>query len=63
MAVSWDAALCSLVYINLRFRGYYKAIALTMEAVITPETSVNIYQTTRLDIPETAIFILIAVRT
>jgi hypothetical protein len=38
-------------------------IALMMEAVRTSETSVNFYQTTRCNIPEEIIFILVAVRT
>jgi hypothetical protein len=39
------------------------AIALTMEAASTSETSVNFYQTTRSNIPEDVIFIFTAVRT
>jgi hypothetical protein len=40
-----------------------KPRALMVQAVSTFETSVNIYQTTRRNIPEEAIFILVAVRT
>jgi hypothetical protein len=40
MTVFWDAAPCSL------------AIALMMEAARTSETSVNVYQTIRRNIPE-----------
>jgi hypothetical protein len=48
MAAFWDIAPCSLVDIDRRFR----AIALMMEALSTSETSVNIYQTTRRNVPE-----------
>jgi hypothetical protein len=46
MSVFWDVAPCSLVEIDLRF------IAMNMEAVSNSETSVNFYETTRLNIPE-----------
>jgi hypothetical protein len=38
-------------------------IALMMEAVSSSETLVSVYQTTRRNIPEDAIFIIVAVRT
>jgi hypothetical protein len=38
-------------------------IALMMEAESTSESSVNFYKTTRRNIPETAMFILAAVKT
>jgi hypothetical protein len=38
-------------------------IVLMMEAVSIPETSVNFYETTRSNIPESYLFILAAVRT
>jgi hypothetical protein len=43
-AVFWDVAPCSLVDIDRRFRG--------AEAVSSSETSVNIDETTRRNIPE-----------
>jgi hypothetical protein len=52
MAVVWDVAPCSLLEIDRRFRGDVVIIALIMEVVNTSETSVNIYQTTRRNIPE-----------
>jgi hypothetical protein len=51
-AVFWDVAPCSLVGVYPRFRGAASIIALTMEAIFMPETSVNFYQTTRRNIPE-----------
>jgi hypothetical protein len=52
MAVFWDVSLCSLVYIDRRFRGAYcHIVALMMEAVSSSETSVSMYQTRR-NIPE-----------
>jgi hypothetical protein len=41
--------MCSLVETDRRFRD---VIARIMEAVITPETSINFYQTTRRNKPE-----------
>jgi hypothetical protein len=52
MTVFWYDAPRSLVHIDRRFRGAYCFIALLMEAVNTSETSVNICQTTRRNIPE-----------
>jgi hypothetical protein len=52
MLVLCDNALCSLVDIDRRFKGAY-CIALMMEAVrFFSETSVIVYQTTQLNIPE-----------
>jgi hypothetical protein len=48
MVVFWDVAPCSLVEIDRRFR----AIALTIEAVSTSETSAILYQTKRCNILE-----------
>jgi hypothetical protein len=48
MAVSWDVAPCGLVDTDQRFRG----LLMMTDAVSSSETSVNIYQTTRCDIPE-----------
>jgi hypothetical protein len=53
MAVFWDVAPCGLAEIDRRFRGPYFIIrAMVMETISTSETSVNFYQTTRLNIPE-----------
>jgi hypothetical protein len=52
LAVFWNVAPCSLIEIDRRFRGVYRPIALVMEVVSSSETSVNIYQTTRPNIPE-----------
>jgi hypothetical protein len=52
MAVFWDAALCSLV-------GTVRRITLVMEAVISSETSVSIYQITSVTSQKTAIFTLV----
>jgi hypothetical protein len=54
MAVFWDVAPCSLVDIDRRFRCAYclHHQALMTETVSTSETSANIYQTTRRNIPE-----------
>jgi hypothetical protein len=60
MAVFWVVAPCSLVEVYRRFRGAYY---LMMEAVSTSETSVNIYQITRLNIPEDSHLTLVAMRT
>jgi hypothetical protein len=49
MAVFWDVAPCSLVESNRLISNF---IALMMEAVSTPETSVSLYQTIRRNIPE-----------
>jgi hypothetical protein len=48
MTVFFNAALCSLVEIDRCFR----AIALNMKGVITSETPVDFYETTRRDISE-----------
>jgi hypothetical protein len=45
MTVFWDVSPCSLVQID-------RLIALMMEAVSTSETSINLYWTTRRNIPE-----------
>jgi hypothetical protein len=60
MAVFWDVAPCSLVDIGRRFTGAYcphhqgdeTLIAVMMGTVSTFETSADIYQTTRRNIPE-----------
>jgi hypothetical protein len=53
MTVFWEVAPCSLVEIELHFRGAYASIiTLMMEAVSTFETLVSFCQTTRRDIPE-----------
>jgi hypothetical protein len=55
MTVLWDVAPCSLVDIYRRFRGVYclhHQGDLMMEAVITSETSIIFYETTRRNIPE-----------
>jgi hypothetical protein len=61
MTVFWDVALCSLVEVDGRFRSAYflrdqsssvTMTALIMEAVNTYETSVNLYESTRRNIPE-----------
>jgi hypothetical protein len=52
MAVFWDDAPRSLVDIDRRFRGAVKLIALMMEAAKSYETSLDIHQTTRCNIPE-----------
>jgi hypothetical protein len=51
----WDIAPCSPVAVNQRFGGVYclhNQVALMMEAVNTSERSVNLYGTTRRNIPE-----------
>jgi hypothetical protein len=57
MTASWDAAPCSLVEVCLCFRGVQhpssgRWVTLMIEAESTSETSLNFYQTTRLNIPE-----------
>jgi hypothetical protein len=53
MTFFWVVVPCSLVEVYQRFRGtYWATIALMMETASTFETSVNIYQTTRRNIPE-----------
>jgi hypothetical protein len=52
MTVFWNFVPFSLVEIYRRFTGACYLIDLIMEAVSTSETSVNIYQTTRRNIPE-----------
>jgi hypothetical protein len=49
----WDVAMYSKIDTDRRFRGDYclHQISLMMEAISTSETSVNIYQTTRQNIP------------
>jgi hypothetical protein len=49
MAVFWDFAPCSLLDTDLRFRSSY---CLHHQGGRTSEISVNIYQTTRRNIPE-----------
>jgi hypothetical protein len=56
-----DLSPCSLAEIDQRFRG--AEITLMMEAVITSETLVNFYETTRCKTQKTVIFILAAFRT
>jgi hypothetical protein len=54
-AAFWDIAPCSLVEGDRRFRGasIIRAMsALTIEAVRTSKTSVNLYEITRCNIPE-----------
>jgi hypothetical protein len=51
MAAFWDVAPCSLVDNDTCFR-VLTAIVLMMKTVNISETSVNIYQTTRHNIPE-----------
>jgi hypothetical protein len=79
MAVFWDVALCSLAYIDRRFRGHYCLhnhgeslwllpttsmwITLTMKAVSSSGTLVKIYQTTRCNSQENSHSTLVAVRT
>jgi hypothetical protein len=48
MAVFWVVALCRLEKVYRRFRAI-RGIALILEAACTSETSVNFYQTTRLN--------------
>jgi hypothetical protein len=55
--VFWIVAPCSLVEVYRRFRGpcclhHQGDESLIMEAASTPETSVNVYQTTRHNNPE-----------
>jgi hypothetical protein len=54
--VSWDVAPCFLVEVCRRFTSafclHHHGDPLMMEAVSTYETSVNLYQTTRRNIPE-----------
>jgi uncharacterized protein (DUF305 family) len=55
ITIFWDAAPCSLVKIDLRFRGAYchhHQGALMMEAVSTSEMSDNSYEATQRNIPE-----------
>jgi hypothetical protein len=56
MAVFWVVAPCSLVEVHRSFRGacclLYQAITLMMEAANTSETSLNFYQTTLRNNPE-----------
>jgi hypothetical protein len=53
MTVFWDVTPFRLVEVYIRFRGASCIHhALMMEAASTSETSVNFYQTTRLNIPE-----------
>jgi hypothetical protein len=58
MTVFRDAAPCSLVDTDRRSTG-----ALMMEAVSTSETSVNLYQTTRRNIPEDTHYLVKCVKT
>jgi hypothetical protein len=51
MAVFWYIAPCSLVLTDVSEEHVF-IIALMMEGVRSSETSVNIYQTTRRNIPE-----------
>jgi hypothetical protein len=60
MAVFCVVAPCSLAETD---RQLLAMIAPMTEAVSTSETSVNSYQTTRCNIPNPTIFILVAVRT
>jgi hypothetical protein len=72
LAVFWDIDGRFRGYYCLHHQGDHlrtdcymirEVITLLMEAVITSETSVNIYHTTRRDIAdEAAIFMLVAVR-
>jgi hypothetical protein len=53
--VFWDIARCSLIEVNLRFRGTYASIVrvvVMMEAVHTSETLVYFNETTWCYIPE-----------
>jgi hypothetical protein len=58
MTVFWDVAPCSLAEIDQSFRGVYclhhqgDESSLMMEAISTSEMSVNVYQTTRRNIPD-----------
>jgi hypothetical protein len=52
MNIFWDAAPCSQVEIDRRFRGTNSLIALMMEAMSTSETSASFYETTWRNIPE-----------
>jgi hypothetical protein len=56
IAVFWDVAPCSLVILTdvseVLTVSNIRVITLMMEATSTSETSVNIYQTTRRNIPE-----------
>jgi hypothetical protein len=47
-----DGVLCSLVNTDRRFRGPYCLSILTMEPVISSETSASVYRTTLFLIPE-----------
>jgi hypothetical protein len=51
MAVFWDGEACSLVNTDRRFRRAC-LIILMMEAVSSSKKSVNIYQTSRCNIPK-----------
>jgi hypothetical protein len=59
MNVFWDVTPCKQVQIHRRFEGRcastiwaYQPLGLKMQAAHSSETSVNIYQTTRRDVPE-----------
>jgi hypothetical protein len=57
VTVFWDVAPCSLVEVYQHFRGacclhHQDIITLMLEAVTTPETSVNFYQMTQCNILE-----------
>jgi hypothetical protein len=49
MTIFWDVAPCSLVEVYRYLRGL---IALIIKALSASETTANLYQTTRLNIPE-----------
>jgi hypothetical protein len=53
MTVLWDVATCRLIDIDRRFREITGSnIWMMMEAIISSETSVSIYQTTWCNTPE-----------
>jgi hypothetical protein len=52
IALFWEVAPCTLVQADYCLLPPIIKIALMMEAVSTSETSVNIYQTARRNIPE-----------
>jgi hypothetical protein len=52
MTVFWDVTPCSLAQTDRRLRLLTAHITLMMKAASTSGTSVNFYQTTRLNIPE-----------
>jgi hypothetical protein len=65
MTVLWDVVSCGLVEtdnISRALTAFIIRAVVATEAVSTPETSVNIYNTTRHNIPKD-IFILVAMRT